>query len=304
MKLTDINWLNVHAYIIDPEYRDHLRHELSDISYENDQFIIAPKQTPLPTFVRDVWLNPQLINFDSISHAAKQLQPHHDFWAPLMSTHARRTALIMEKLKQIRLPKQLNFPIKPLPEIAQFTLLDKNTLLFATQREKRIPNGLFQFKEDKENPPNRAYLKLWEALSLLQKHPKPGDFAIDVGSSPGGWTYVLQSLGAKVLSIDKAPLDPKISALPKVTFKQQSAFALQPTDFEQVDWFVGDIACYPERLYSWIMPWIESGKVKQFILTIKLQGDNDLTELKRFQSIPGARILHLNYNKHEVTLFV
>jgi len=183
-------------------------------------------------------------------------------------------------------------------------LLDKNKLIFTTQRRKAIPNGTFNFIEDKVNPPNRAYLKLWEACSLLQRYPQAGDFALDLGASPGGWSYVLHSCGADVLAIDKAPLDKCIASLPKVNYRSTSAFSLQPSDFEHIDWMVCDMACYPDKLYRWLLPWIESGIVDQFIFTIKLQGDDDFDSIKPFQDIPHAHIMHLQHNKHEVTFFL
>ena len=51
------------------------------------------------------------------------------------------------------------------------------------------------------------------------------------------------------------------------------------------------------------MPWLESGQVKQFIVTIKLQGETDFKAIEPFQKIPGARVMHLYHNKHEVTFF-
>jgi 23S rRNA (cytidine2498-2'-O)-methyltransferase len=77
------------------------------------------------------------------------------------------------------------------PDIGVFALLDKNTLMFSTKRLRKWPNGACQFIEDKVNPPNRAYLKLWEALDLLNRFPKPQDSVLDLGASPGGWNYVM-----------------------------------------------------------------------------------------------------------------
>ena len=154
------------------------------------------------------------------------------------------------------------------------------------------------------NPPNRAYLKLWEALTLLEKYPTAGDTALDLGASPGGWTYVMQSLGANVTAVDKALLDPNITKLPRVQFLKQSAFALDPATLDQTyDWVLSDIACYPERAYALIMKWIASGKAKQMIFTIKLQGKTELATIKQFQAIPNSRIINLFYNKHEATFF-
>lgn len=293
------------VHIADDAYHTHLRQELDHIVETHGPVIIANVQERLPVFALDTWLNPQILEFESITDAANQLKPLSKFWAPYVSQFARRTVLISEKLRPYKaLQKQQHFPLDPLPSIAQFTLLDKNRLVYATQRVKAIPNGVFNFIEDKINPPNRAYLKLWEALSILQRHPKPGDTALDIGSSPGGWTYVLQSLGAQVTSIDKAPLDNRIAKLPNVDYRNESAFALKPEDFDTIDWFVCDMACYPDKLYRWLLPWIESGKVAQFIVTIKLQGDTDFQSLQQFQAIPHARILHLQHNKHEATLFL
>ena len=64
-----------------------------------------------------------------------------------------------------------------------------------------FPHGEVGFVEDKAIPPNRAYLKLWEAFTLLGRHPGAGERCLDMGASPGGWTWVLQSLGAQVLGI-------------------------------------------------------------------------------------------------------
>lgn len=114
----------------------------------------------------------------------------------------------------------------------------------------------------------------------------------------------MQSLGTTVTAVDKALLDPKIAALPRVHFLQQSAFALEPSTLDKTyDWVLSDIACYPERAYALIMKWITSGKAKQMIFTIKLQGKIDLNIIKQFQAIPNSRMINLFYNKHEATFF-
>ena len=60
--------------------------------------------------------------------------------------------------------------------------------------------------------------------------PRPGDRCVDLGASPGGWSWVLQSLGATVLAVDKAPLAPDIARLPHIEFLKASAFALDPAE--------------------------------------------------------------------------
>src|SRR5207302_3776811 len=128
------------------------------------------------------------------------------------------------------------------------TLLDPGTMLAASRCTNPFPNGEVHFVEDRSGPPSRAYLKLWEALSLIGRRPGPGETCLDLGSSPGGWSWALQQIGARVISVDKAPLAPEILCLPGIEHRRESAFALDPRMVGPVDWLFSDIACYPARL--------------------------------------------------------
>jgi 23S rRNA (cytidine2498-2'-O)-methyltransferase len=158
-----------------------------------------------------------------------------------------------------------------------------------------------QFVEDKSGPPNRAYLKLWEAFTLLGARPQAGERCLDLGSSPGGWTWALQQTGADVISVDKAPLDERVARLQRVEVRAQSAFALDPRDVGPVDWLCADIACYPARLLALVQRWLAAGTVRRFLCTLKFQGDTDFTAMQAFAAIPGSRLMHLHHNKHELT---
>ena len=115
---------------------------------------------------------------------------------------------------------------------------------------------------------------------------------------------MLAKLGAEVVAIDKAPLDPRIAAMPGVEWRGESAFALEPASVGPVDWLFSDIACYPARLLRLVERWRASGLVKRFICTIKFQGETDHQSAAAFAALPGARVLHLHHNKHELTLFL
>lgn len=291
-------------YVIDPRFEKELRNELGEILWQNEDILASTTSPDKIIFAQDSWINPQYLSISSIKDAVNQLKPLSPYWYMHPLHCVRRSKLIEEQLRTFKKSKALPFPLREgIPSIGVFGLLNEHTIIYATQRTKPAPDGRFNFIEDKTNPPNRAYLKLWEALTLLGKYPQAGDFALDLGASPGGWTYVLQSCGAEVLAIDKAPLDNKIAKLPGVKSSQVSAFSLKPSDFTHIDWLVCDMACYPERLYEWIVPWIESKKVGQYILTLKLQGETDFSILNKFNQIPGGRVLHLYHNKHEATFF-
>ena len=286
--------------IAHPDYLTDLCDELGDVIAVHGNLVFSAK-TMQPAFAQDIWHNPQIVTIDSINHAAQILRQNSLRWFANPVDSIRRMSLIAEKLK-IYSTKQLAFPLtEKIPTVGAFSLLDKDTLIFSTERWKAMPNGEYHFIEDKINPPNRAYLKLWEALSILDESPKANEIALDLGASPGGWTYVMQSLGATVIAVDKAPLEPRIAALPRIKTIQESAFALNPNDFESIDWLICDVACYPERLYTLIEKWLASKKAKRIIATIKLQGKTDFSMIRKFQAIDHATVMHLFNNKHELT---
>ncbi len=160
--------------------------------------------------------------------------------------------------------------------------MKQDLMLASASCSSPIPNGAYIFEENKTDAPSRAYLKLWEALVRLQKFPKAGETCLDLGSSPGGWTWVLQTLGAHVISVDKAPLAPNVEKLPNIRYVQQSAFGLAPADIGPVDWLFSDIICYPERLLRLVENWRASGLVKNMVCTIKFQGETDHAAVAEF----------------------
>ena len=157
-----------------------------------------------PYWTRNVWLQPFLLEFDSISQAAKALRSIQRNWAPYPTRLHRRMALIAEALPPLPLkPKTFPFAL-PTSPMGSFTLLDEHLLLGSAACSSPFPNGEFSFVEDKIGPPSRAYRKLWEALLYAGSKPRPGDLCMDAGASPGGWTWALAGLGAKVIAIDRA----------------------------------------------------------------------------------------------------
>jgi 23S rRNA (cytidine2498-2'-O)-methyltransferase len=123
---------------------------------------------------------------------------------------------------------------------------------------------------------------------------------LDLGSCPGGWSWVLSKVAKEVVSVDKAPLDPSIAKIKNIRFLKKDAFKLKPHDIEKVDWLFSDIICEPSRLLELAQLWREAG-IKNFVCTIKFKGQTDFDIVNRFKEIAGSRIIHLYHNKHEVT---
>ena len=240
----------------------------------------------------------------SIGTAAKALRDIQRNWAMYAPLHHRRAALVQEKLPHVS-AKPIVFPAAaPNAPLGAWTLLAPDRMLAAARCNSPFPNGEVVLIEDKLGPPSRASLTLWEALVRLRRWPQPGERCLDLGASPGGWTWVLAKLGATVVAIDKAPLDPKVSAMPGVEWRGESAFALDPASVGPVDWLFSDIVCYPARLLRLVERWREAGLVRNFVCTLKFQGETDHDTAEAFAAMPGATVLHLSHNKHELTFLL
>lgn len=252
-------------------------------------------------WAQNTWRNPVRLPVESITRAAALLRSMQRNWAAYSPAFRGRTTLIEEKLPGVS-RKPVVFP-SPLPKapMGSFTLLDESTMLVASDCSSPYAHGELFFDEDPINPPSRAYLKLWEALTLAEVLPQAGDRCADLGSAPGGWTWVLQQLGADVLSVDKADLDTSVEALPRVTHLRESAFGLDPVRLGPLEWLTSDVICYPSRLLTLVQRFIASGTVRNFVCTVKFQGETDHASAAQFESIPGSRLVHLSHNKHELT---
>ena len=259
-----------------------------------------------PYWARTCMLEPFILHFDSIGEAAGELKKIQRNWAPYQFTCFRRAQLIQEKLPYINL-KDKKFPFQiPDSPMGLYTLLDEHTLIASAVTTSPLPAGTIRFIEDHENPPSRAYLKIQESLTLADYYFKCGlpseeQKCFEAGACPGGWTWVLVGLGSQVHAVDRAELAPELMSNSLVTFQAHDAFTLTPQEIGSVDWVFSDVICYPERLLEWIHKWLDSGLTRRMICTIKMQGAIDWGIIRKFEDIPDSKIVHLNYNKHELT---
>lgn len=290
------------AYLAPQGFLPDLQQELGDnIVGIYDHLVLARDPGRSVAWAANVWRDPVFIPIESIGDAAKKLRAIQRNWALYPFAFHRRAALIVENLPKVSAkPLAFGTPAPKAP-LGSWTLIDANTMLVSPHCASAFPNGEIQFIEDHIGSPSRAYLKLWDLFTVLGQQPKPGEFCLDLGACPGGWTWVLQQLGARVLSVDKAPLDERISALPNVEYLAGSAFALDPKTIGPVDWLLSDVICYPQRLLTMVQKWLAAGTVKHFVCTIKFQGETDFETVQQFAAIPGSQIMHLHHNKHELT---
>ena len=206
------------AYLGAEEYMEPLKNELDGIIGIHDQLILSSAPTIKSLWSINTWQNPTILTIDSINDGAKKLKATQRNWWLYSYQFHRRAKLIQEKLPHVS-AKLLRFPCSlPTSPIGSWTLLTQNQILASSKCSSLFQNGEILFEEDNEGPPSRAYLKLYESLTKIEKFPQPGEFCIDAGGSPGGWAWAIQKLGARVLSVDRSPLDLKIASLTNVEY--------------------------------------------------------------------------------------
>jgi 23S rRNA (cytidine2498-2'-O)-methyltransferase len=290
------------AYLAADDYAAPLAEELArrgvTINTWHGRLALSPDPPVPAAWALDTWTAPREIPAPSVKSAADALRALQRNWSAYPAALHRRTALIEAQLPPMK-SRELTFPAAaPTAHLGAWTLLAQDRLLASPTKTSPFPNGICRFVEDRSGPPSRAYLKLWEACTLLRRWPAPGETCFDLGAAPGGWTWALARLGARVTALDKAALDPAVAAMPGVSIRRESAFAIAP---EPVDWLCCDVVAYPARLLALLHRWLDAGAARYIVCTIKFQGDTDHTTAEALAAIDGARLMHLCHNKHELT---
>lgn len=176
--------------------------------------------------------------------------------------------------------------------------------------------------------PSRSSLKLEEALCRLAYHrtgePKMakvvarGETAVDLGASPGGWTFQLVRHGVYVTAIDNGPMDPQLLESGLVRHLREDAFKYMAP--QPVDWLVCDVVEQPHRIVERVNQWVESEKcracVVNFKLPMKKKWEAVQSVLERLQrphwpSRPGSALRpfhifwkHLYFDRDEITVIL
>lgn len=253
-----------------------------------------------PLFAQVTWINCQTVPILSIKDGITKLKALGKNWALFSIGNHRRAQLIQEGLARVPQDPLTFLADVPKHTMGGWTLLDTNTIVCSSHTTSRYPLGKVEFIENKRVPPSRAYLKLWEFFTVHCTPPAVGTQVLDLGAAPGGWSWVLSELKLDVISVDKAPLAESIARIPNITVLQESAFGLDPKRVPGAAWLFCDIICYPERLLHFIQKWMKESNVRNFVCTVKFQGQADFALIDQFLAFPHSKIVHLYHNKHEL----
>lgn len=167
--------------------------------------------------------------------------------------------------------------------------------------------------------PSRSTLKLEEALLCLLTPEeregllRPGMKAVDLGASPGGWTWQLVRRDLLVTAIDNGPMDRALMQSGMVEHLRADGFTYRPRD--AVDWLVCDMVESPIRVAELMAQWLLRGDARQAIFNLKLPMKKRREEVERClqlvsSTLAGARMRHtlrckqLYHDREEVTCFL
>ena len=165
--------------------------------------------------------------------------------------------------------------------------------------------GHVAWAEDR-NAPSRAFAKLVEAEQHLGHKITENQTCVDLGASPGSWSYVALQRGAHVTAIDRSELREDLMVNPRLKFEATDAFKFKPPSV--VDWLVCDVIAAPQRSIDLLLEWLKAACMRHFVVTIKFKGGDDygvLDQLKvdAAQYCSDFRLKRLCANKNEVTAF-
>jgi 23S rRNA (cytidine2498-2'-O)-methyltransferase len=243
-------------------------------------------------------------------------------WQLHVFPQSNRTRLIREtllaRLKQHRrqLLKSLTTgPFTPATSLVQLFLTAPDTGWVSVapaplpfQHRQLIvpfPGGEIPVANDK-TAPARAFAKLVEAEQRLGRPITGNDTCVDLGASPGSWSYVALQRGARVIAVDRAPLRRDLMQNPKLTYRQGDAFRFVPD--QPVDWLLCDVIAAPERSIELLLTWLREKRCRRFVVTIKFKGREDYAALDRLKrELPGLCsefwLTRLCANKNEACAF-
>lgn len=152
--------------------------------------------------------------------------------------------------------------------------------------------------------PARAFSKLVEAQQRLGREIRRGETCVDLGASPGGWTWVAVQQGASVTAIDRSPLRADLMRNAQVSFVKGDAFAFEPP--QPVDWLLCDVAAFPQRTLELLQQWLGQRWCRNFVVTTKFRGSEGYELLPAYKELLRAsgyefQLRRLNANKNEMT---
>jgi 23S rRNA (cytidine2498-2'-O)-methyltransferase len=176
----------------------------------------------------------------------------------------------------------------------------------------RWPMGIPRLRMPSASP-SRSTLKLAEAMMefVPSRQFDPGTTAVDLGASPGGWTWQLVQRGFMVIAVDNGPMDAALLDSGQVKHRRDDGFHYRPP--EPVDWMVCDMVESPARIARLVAKWIAEGWCRETIFNLKLPMKKRWEEVERCRAIIDEalggkgyylRVKQLYHDREEVSAYL
>lgn len=157
---------------------------------------------------------------------------------------------------------------------------------------------------------NRAWLKIHEAVLWGQVPIQAGDTVAEIGSAPGGASQYLLEIGAKVVAIDPAEMDPAVADHPSLVHVRSRARDVPKKALLEVSWLTIDVNMPPSYTIEVIRDYIQNRglPVRGVIATLKLPdwklADEVDSYRSQFEQMGFKRVetRQLAFNRQELCL--
>jgi 23S rRNA (cytidine2498-2'-O)-methyltransferase len=166
--------------------------------------------------------------------------------------------------------------------------------------------------------PSRSTLKLEQAFGHFlgtdwRTQLEDCHTGVDLGASPGGWTWQLVNQQMNVYAIDNGPMDKQLMATGLVDHLEEDGFVWTPKN--TVDWLVCDMVEKPMRVAKLMYEWLDQRHARYAIFNLKLpmkKRFHEWLDIKEYldiqisQNHPKAilKAKHLYYDREEITVFM
>jgi len=168
--------------------------------------------------------------------------------------------------------------------------------------------------------PSRSTLKLEEAFHVFipknewDERLASGMWGVDLGASPGGWTYQLVKRSMFVHAVDNGKMADSLMDTGQVKHHIEDGFKFEPSR-KNVTWIVCDMIEKPSRVAYLMGEWLLRGWAKEAIFNLKLPMKGrydevlqDIENLKSFLKENNVKFhlqaKHLYHDREEITVHV
>lgn len=176
-----------------------------------------------------------------------------------------------------------------------------------------VPGGQPNIVVPPESP-SRAFAKIEEAIVWAKLDPKPGQVALEIGSSPGGAALALARRGLTVWGVDPAPMGPGVLEYRGPSNAQVHHLAIKVGELSwealppRIDWLLLDVHLAPQVALHSIQRFLPRVKkqLKAAVLTLKLNDERIVEEIPallervRRMGFDDVRATHLPSNRSEI----